>query len=115
MFSPSNGEEIEHAYISKHNSVRETTTILSMITEGKNCHYFAVRKSPRMLQLAATFNNCLHSFRTESKLKSNEREWKDHDYSQVEMSEEHSKIHKYNENQKSMMISFVIYADMESF
>ena len=30
------------------------------------------------------------------------------------MPEEHSKILKYNQNQKSMMISFVIYVDMES-
>ena len=49
MFSPSNGKKVKKAYISKHNSVRETRAILLMIIEGKKWHYLAVRKLPPML------------------------------------------------------------------
>ena len=49
MFSPSNGQEIKQASISKHNSERETRAILLMTIDGKNWHYLAVRKLPKML------------------------------------------------------------------
>ena len=76
LYVPHNNEEISHAYISKHNSKRKNRVILLMITENEKWHCLAVKT------LSALFNkirlhhneefyclNCLHSFRTENKLK----------------------------------------------
>ena len=56
--------------------------------------------------------NCLHSFRTENKLKDYENVCKNHDYCCIEKPKEES-ISKYNHEQKSMKITFIIYADIE--
>ena len=58
--------------------------------------------------------NCLHSYRTESKLKQHENVCKDHDYSCLEMPNENNKILKNNHGKKSMKVPFTIYADLES-
>ena len=58
--------------------------------------------------------NCVHSFRTEKKLKSHENLCKNHDYSQVKIPEEFEKTLKYTHGQKSIKIPFIIYADTES-
>ena len=71
-----NTEKIGHAYKSKHNLDRENQIILLMITDVEKWHYLAVKKLSALLK-GITFNNnedfycisCLHSFRTENKLK----------------------------------------------
>ena len=57
--------------------------------------------------------NCLHSFRTENKLKEHENVCNNHDYCYIEMPKDDS-ILKYNHGDKSIKILFIIYADMES-
>ena len=57
--------------------------------------------------------NCLHSFRTENKLKIHEKVCKNHDYCYIEMPKGKN-ILKYNHGEKSMKVPFIIYADMES-
>ena len=58
--------------------------------------------------------NCLHSYRTENKLKKYYNVCKNHDYCYVEMPKEDNKISKYIHGKKSMKVPFIIYTDMES-
>ena len=55
--------------------------------------------------------NCLHSFKTEGKLKSHERNLY---YCHVKIPEAHNKKLNYNQDQKSIKIPFIVYADTES-
>ena len=48
------------------------------------------------------------------KLKKHEKVCENHDYCYVEMPEEHNKILKYNQGEKSMKVPFIIYGDLES-
>ena len=58
--------------------------------------------------------NYFHPFRTENKLKKHKNVCKNHDYCYVEMPKEDNKILKYNHGEKSIKVSFTIYADLES-
>ena len=97
LYVPYNSEQIRPAYISKHNSTCENQVILLMITDNEKWHYLAVKK------LFAFFSkfiskhdgefyclNCLHSFRTENKLKKHKNICKNHDYCYIEMPKEES-------------------------
>ena len=75
-------QKILPAYISNHNPTREKTIILLMIPnmEKEGCHYLAVKKIFTLLRgITSKHNgdfycfNCLHTFRTENKLKSHEK------------------------------------------
>ena len=80
MFSQENAKEIKQVYISKQSSNRENKVIfLMMITDGKKHDIIILRKTPKSLHKITSKHkdnhcclNCLHSFRTEIKLKSHE-------------------------------------------
>ena len=115
---PHNIEEIRHAYISKVNSTRENQVILLIIANGEKWHYLAVKKLSALFWKITSKHdgdfyclNCLHSFRTENKLKGHENVCKNHDYCSIEMSE---KCLKHNHGEKFMKTPFIIYVDMES-
>ena len=57
--------------------------------------------------------NCLHPFRTENKLKKHKDVCKNHDYCYAEMPNEDNKILKYNHEENSIKLPFIIYADLE--
>ena len=57
--------------------------------------------------------NWFHSYKTENKLKKQERILKDHDYCYVEMPNEYNKILKYNHREESIKAPFIIYSDLE--
>ena len=87
----------------------------------KNGIYLAVKILFTLLRRTTSTNNgdfyclnCLHTFRTENKLKDRENICKDHDYCYLKMPNENNKILKYNTEEKSMKAPFVIYADLES-
>ena len=44
VFVPYNSDEIRHAYIEKHISVRENEVILLIITDSKNKHYLVAKR-----------------------------------------------------------------------
>ena len=44
LYVPYNTEEVRHAYKSKHNLKHDNQVSILMITDGKNWHYFAVKK-----------------------------------------------------------------------
>ena len=58
--------------------------------------------------------HCLHSFRTENKLKSHEKICKNKDFSATVMPSEKGKILEFNQYMKSDKMSYITYADIES-
>ena len=91
-----------------------------MISDGKKWHYSVVKNFSRLLR-GITSNhkedfyclNCFHSYRTENKLEAHKKICEKHDYCHVEMPTENNNIIKYNHGEKSIKLSFVIYADLE--
>ena len=72
-----------------------------MITDGKKWNYLAVKSLSALLRKVTSNNNgnfycinCLHSFRTENKLKNYYNLCKNHDYCYVEVLKEDNKISK---------------------
>ena len=43
LYVPHNTEDIKRAYLSKHNTNRENQVVLLIITDGKKCHYLAIK------------------------------------------------------------------------
>ena len=118
---PHNTEKITHAYSSKYNLTRETQVILLMITDGEKWHYLAVKSLSALLRGITSKHeadfyclNCFQSYTTENKFKKHIKVYENHNYCYVEMSEKDNKILKYNQGEKSMMVAFIIYADLES-
>ena len=58
--------------------------------------------------------NCLHAFRTENKLKSQESMYQNHDCCFIKMSEKCNKILKYDQDKQSMKIQFSFYIVTET-
>ena len=88
-----NTKEIWQAYISKHNDERDNQVNLLMITDGtSNWHYLAIKNISGLLR-GITSNhkgdfyclNCLHLYRTKSKLKKHEKICKNHDFCHLKM------------------------------
>ena len=83
LFVPYNTKKIKQAYISKYNHKRDNQVILLMVpndnkhSDGvENWHYLAIKNLSRLLRgITSNRNgdfyclNCLHSYRTENKLK----------------------------------------------
>ena len=77
LYVPYNTKEIRQAYISEHNDDRNNQVNLLMITAGtSNWHYLAITNISGLLRgITSNHNgdfyclNCLHSYRTKSKLK----------------------------------------------
>ena len=57
--------------------------------------------------------NCLNSLRTENKLKSHEKVYKNKHFCATEMPSEKNKILEFEPNMKSDKIPYIIYADLE--
>ena len=58
-------------------------------------------------------SNCLHSFRTENKLKSHEKVSKNKDFYGNVVPAEKDNISKSNQNMKSDKVPYIIYGDIE--
>ena len=121
LFVAHNKKEIRPAYISKYNHKRKNQVILLMITDdGEKWHYLAVRSLSALLRGISSSNNgdfyclnCFHSYSTLNKLKKHERACNNHDYCHADMPEEVKNILKYRSGDKSLNVSFIIYADLE--
>ena len=91
-----------------------------MITDGERWHYLPVKRLSALFRGITGNNNgdfyclnCFQSYTKENKLKKHKKVCENHDYCYVEMPEEDNKILKYNQGEKSMRVSFIIYADLE--
>ena len=67
--------------------MRKNQLILLMITDNEKWHYLVVKKLSALFKRITSrlhgdvyFLNCLHSFRTENKLKEHENVCQNHDY-----------------------------------
>ena len=58
--------------------------------------------------------SCLHSFRTDNKLKKHERLCNNHDYCHIEMPTEDNNTLKYNRGEKSLKTSWLFYVHFKS-
>ena len=121
LYVPHNTEKIRHAYKSKYNLEHENQVILLMMTDGKKWYYLAVKSLSALFKGITSKQkgdfyclNWFHSYTTENKLKKHKKVCENHDYCYVEMPEEDNKISKYNQGEKSMKVSFIIYADLKS-
>ena len=118
--SPLKQKKLEIAYKSKYNLVRDNQVILLMISNGKNWHYLAVKSLSRLLR-GITSNhdgdyyclNCFHSYRTENKLNVHKKVCENRNYCKIEMPSNDNNFIKYNQDEKSLKLPFVIYADLE--
>ena len=85
-----NPDRKKKAYISKHNDKRNNQVNLLMITDGTtNWHYLGIKNISGSLRgITSNHNsdfyclNCLHSYRTKSKLKKHDKICKNHDFLQ---------------------------------
>ena len=91
-----------------------------MITDGEKWHYLVANNLSRLLRgITSNHNadfdglNCFHSYRTKNKLEEHKKICENHDCSHVEMPIKGSNTLKYNHGEKSMKMSFTIYADLE--
>ena len=117
--------------MSKYNANRENQVALLIITDGKKWHYLIIKKLPALLRVVSFLYltllyiyilrdafyyclNCFDSYITQKKLKRHYELCKTYDSCFVPMPKEDNKIFKYNHGQKSMKVSFIIYADVES-
>ena len=89
--------------------------------DGKEWHYFAVNKlSPLLKNITSNHKeefyclNCFHLYSTVNKLKMHGNICRNCDYCCIEMPKEDNKILEFNHGEKSMKVSFIIYADLES-
>ena len=76
--------------------------------EKEGSHYLTVKKLPTLLRGIASKHhgdfyclNCLHSFRTENKLKSNDKVCKNKDFCGIVMPSEKDNILEFNQYMKS--------------
>ena len=92
-----------------------------MITDGTgNWHYLAIKSISGLLRGVTSKHNgdfyCLNCFQlytTEKKLRKHEKVCKNHDFCNLKMPDEDNKILKYVSGEKSLKVSFVVYADLE--
>ena len=92
-----------------------------MITDGGKWHYLTVKKLSALLRRITSKHvgdfyclNCFHSCSTKDELKKHKDVWENHDCCYIEIPKEDNEILKYNHGEKSMNVSFIIYADLES-
>ena len=79
LFIQRNTKTISVEYRSEYNTKRKKQVILSMITDGKKCHYLAVTNLSASLAKKSSNHkgdlcclNCFYSYTTENKLKEHE-------------------------------------------
>ena len=120
LYVPYNTKKINIAYKSKNNLTQERQIILLMISDGQKWHYLLVKNLSGLLRRITSNHkenvyclNCFHSYRTENKLEGHKKICENHDYCHVEMPTKNNNIIKYNHEEKSMKLPFVIYADLE--
>ena len=113
-------ESIYPAYVSKHNSNRVKQVIYLIISYGEGWHYLGVRKLSALL-IGITLKhksnfyclNCLHSFRTKSKLESQKKVCENKFFCTIVKPSRGTKILDFNQYQKSDKPTFIIYTDLE--
>ena len=91
-----------------------------MITDREKWHYLTVKNLPGILRgITSTHKedfyclNCFRSYRTRNKLEAHKKICENHNYCNVEMPTKDNNIIKYDQGEKSIKLTFVVYADLE--
>ena len=92
-----------------------------MITDGtSNWHCLAVKSISGLLRgITSRHNgnfyclNCFHTCTTEKKLRKHGKICSGYDFCHLKMPNEDNKVLKYIPGEKSLRVSFIIYADLE--
>ena len=92
-----------------------------MITDGtSNWYYLAIKNISGLLRgITSNHNddfyrlNCLHSYRTTSKLKNHEKICKNNDFCHLKMPDVDNNILESKPGKKLLKHPFIIYADLE--
>ena len=120
LYVPDNTRKIQVAYKSKQNLTCDKQVILLMITDGEKWHYITVKNLPGLLRRITSTHkedfyclNCPRSYRTKNKLEVHKKICENHNYCNIEMPTKDNNIIKYNQEEKSIKLPFVIYADLE--
>ena len=108
--------------ISKHNYKRESTVNLLLISDDTKQHYCWIKDISKLLSLQTSKDGhvrhvcfrCLNTFKTRKSLTSHDEYCKSHEAIKIELPEKERKISFQNHN-RSMLVSFIVYADFESF
>ena len=89
--------------------------------EKEGWHYLDIKTLLALLQGITSKHKgyfycmkCLHSFRTESKLKSHEKVCQNKDFCGIVVPSEKDNILEFNQYMKSDKMPYIIYADIES-
>ena len=90
-----------------------------LITDGKKWHYLTVKKLSGLLRrITSKYEggyyclNCFHACSTKDKLKKHKDVCENHNYRYSEMPKKVNKVLKYNHEQKSMKVPFIVYTDL---
>ena len=120
LYVPYNTRKIQVAYKSKNNLTCDKQVILLMITDGKKWHYLTVKNLSGLLRRITSTHkedfyclNCFRLYRTRNKLEAHKKICENHNYWNVEMPTKDNNIIKYNQGAKSIILPFVIYANLE--
>ena len=108
--------------ISKHNYKRESTINRLLISDDTKQHYCCINDICKLLSLQTSNDShvrhvcfrCLNTFNCAKSLASHHEYCKSHEAIKIELPKEGSEISFENHNW-SMRVSFIVYADFESF
>ena len=121
LYVPYNTRLVRQLYISEYNNKRANQVILLEITDGAGkWHYLAVKNISGLLRkITSNHNgdfvclNCFHSYTRKEKRIKHGIICRDHDFSYIKMPNENNRFLKYIPGEKSIKVSFIIYADTE--
>ena len=120
LYVPHNTKKIQVAYKSRYKLTREKQVILLMISIGENWHYLVVKELSGLLR-GITSNhkedfyclNCFCAYSTKNKLEEHKKICENNKYCNVEMPTKDNNTIKYNQEEKSIKLPFVICDDLE--
>ena len=120
LYVPHNTGKIHIAYQSMHNLTCDKQVILLMISNGEKWHYLTVKNLPGLLRgITSTHKKdfycliCFRLYRTKNKLEAHKKIFENHDYCNLDMPTKDNNIINYNQGEKSIILQFVVYADLE--
>ena len=120
LYVPHNTRKIHIADKSKRNLTCDKQVISLRISNGEKWHYLAVKNFPGLLRgITSTRKedfyclNCFRAYRTRNKLEAHKKICENHDSYNIEMPTKDNNIIKYNQGEKSIKLTFVVYADLE--
>ena len=107
---------------SKHNYKRESSANLLLISDDTKQHYCWIKDISKLLSLQTSKDGhvkhvcfrCLNTFKTEKSLASHHEYCKSHEAIKIELPKQKTKIYLKN-NDRSIRVPFIVYADFESF